>query len=94
MTNEEYVRELSGSEVPHWIVEQLAEELDRRDELIARLQHTANELSELQRNREYTCKLAMRLLTLATKWCERDHHDWDEIKRLAQSVDYLQEFKA
>lgn len=33
-----------------------------------------------------TVKERDRLLVLATKWCDKSHHDWEEIKRIADSA--------
>jgi len=39
-------------------------------------------IGELAKTKQKTCKQRDRLLTLAVKWCDRSHQDWNEIKAI------------
>lgn len=47
------------------------------------VQKINNRANKLERENKELEKCRDRCLVLATKWCDRSHHDWDEVLKLA-----------
>lgn len=51
--------------------------------------HYQKQIDELQARIEKQRKQRDRLLTLAIKWCDRNHHDFEEIKAIYDDCSFM-----
>jgi len=52
------------------------------EEIYHQIQSRAYKIKELETQRN-------RLLTLAVKWCDKSHHDWEEIKSICDECSFM-----